>query len=423
MNAAPEEPARRDSMAWRRVAERTGIAPELLVTPGLDRWIEDRARMLDVDSVNYVDRLLADETERRLFASQIAVPESWIGRYPASMDAVRDLAVRIAARGGVFRAISLGCAAGQELFSVVLAARDAGLPDHRLELHGVDRNPEAIARARSGLLPTLAVRSDLPASWRSSVVREPDGWRIADDLRALVRFHEADLLHDPWPIDPGSADLVLCRNVLIYLDPQARRTLVERAASLLSPDGLLLAGHADPPADLRNAFRPVEHPGAFAWRPIAADASSSHPSPIPRTASFPPRSPIVRPTRRHAPSATPADPTPEPPSLDLDHAVLAEIRRAADGGDLDGARARAKAIAGTVAPNADLESLLGEIASADGRSDDARAHWRRALYLDADHAATLVHLAFLSESLGDAEAAAAYRRRLERLGIDTEFES
>ena len=431
MNAPPERsprPPRRDSAAWQRVAALAGLAPELLVTPGLDRWIADRSRTLAVDPHDYVDRLLADESERRRFASQIAVPESWLGRYPASMGVVRDLATRVLDRGGVFRAISIGCAAGQELISVALAARDAGLPDHALELHGVDRNAEAIDRARSGLLPTLAVRADLPEAWRADITREADGWRVGTKVHRSLRFHDADVLHDPWPIEAGSADLVLCRNVLIYLDPTARRTLVRRAAALVAPGGLLLAGHADPPADLREAFRPLDRPGAFAWRPIGAvDQATS--GVVARRAADSDRR-VARPVRPRRAEVDAAVPPPESgPAVTPDPApaatpdLLAEVRRLADAGELDAARARAESMATGTVDDAALESLLGEIASADGRLDDARAHWRRALYLDPAHAETLVHLALLCESQGDAEAALGYRRRLERLGTDTEFES
>ena len=419
MNAAPERPAARDSATWQRVAALSGIAPELLLTPGLDRWIDDRAATLGLATGDYVNRLLRDEAERRRFASQIAVPESWLGRYPASMDAIRTRIAEIAGRGGTFRAISLGCAAGQEVFSVALAARDAGLPDHRMELHGVDRNADAIARATEGLLPSLAVRSDLPNAWQASVTRESDGWRVADDVRAKVRFHEADLLHDAWPIPDGSADLVLCRNVMIYLDPDARQTVVRRAAALLAPNGLLLAGHADPPSDLRTFLQPVDLPGAFAWRLADASVETLRES---RTPQVSPRSRVtVNRERRAAPTSTTTPP--RPPARLPALAELDEIRRLADAGTLDEARRRAEALAHETEATAAIESLLGEIASADGRIDDARAHWRRALYLDPNHAETLVHLALLCEAQGDSEAAAGYRRRLDRLGTDTEFES
>jgi chemotaxis methyl-accepting protein methylase len=280
MNAAPDRPSARDSTSWRRVAALAGISPDLLLTPGLDRWIEDRAATLGVASGDYVDRLLHDEAERRRFASQIAVPESWLGRYPASMDAIRTLVAEIAGRSGTFRAISLGCAAGQEVFSVALAAREAGLPNHRMELHGVDRNDDAIARAGEGVLPSLAVRSDLPDAWQASFSRDADGWRVAADLRAVVRFHAADLLHDPFPIADGTADLVLCRNVMIYLDPDARRTLVRRAAALLewpAARGTRRSACGSPraPAAGRSA-RGVRL--AFAWRDGCGSASSGGPA-------------------------------------------------------------------------------------------------------------------------------------------------
>lgn len=396
--AAPPGPSRRGA-AWTRIADLTGLDLDLFDSAGLDRWIGSRSEALGLDRDDYAGRLAEDESERRLFSAQVAVPESWVGRYPASFDLIARIAGDRAATGDSLRVVSLGCAAGQELVSVALVAIDAGIPASRLDLHGVDRNAEAIARARAGLLPRLAMRGELAERWSSRFVRVDDGWRVPEDLHRVLRFHDADVLVDPVPVADASADLVLCRNVLIYLSPEARRRLVTTAVRLLSPEGTLLVGHADPPADLRSDFHAVDAPGAFAWRLGPSKA------PVPR--STPSRSRPPRRTDSARPSVIDEGPA-SPPTIE-------EIRRLADEGRLDAARELGDRLLESTGSTPELECLLGEVASADDRPGDAREHWRRALYLDAGHAPSLQHLVLLYEASGEPEAAAIHRRRLDRL--------
>ena len=62
-----------------------------------------------------------------------------------------------------------------------------------------------------------------------------------------MEFRALNLIDPAWPIE-GQFDMIFCRNVLMYLERGCRRTVVERMASLLAPDGLLV-------------LDPVEYPG------------------------------------------------------------------------------------------------------------------------------------------------------------------
>jgi chemotaxis protein methyltransferase CheR len=67
-----------------------------------------------------------------------------------------------------------------------------------------------------------------------------DGWRAVEDIRKSVRFQVHNLLEAPP--HPGEFDIVLCRNVLLYLTGEKRRAAFDRIASALAPDGWLMLG-------------------------------------------------------------------------------------------------------------------------------------------------------------------------------------
>jgi chemotaxis protein methyltransferase CheR len=68
----------------------------------------------------------------------------------------------------------------------------------------------------------------------------PDGWRAVEGLRKPARFQVHNLL-EPAP-HPGDFDIVLCRNVLLYLSPEKKALAFERIAGAMAPDGWLMLG-------------------------------------------------------------------------------------------------------------------------------------------------------------------------------------
>ena len=68
----------------------------------------------------------------------------------------------------------------------------------------------------------------------------PDGWRIAEALRKNIRFQVHNLLE--MPPHPGSFDIVLCRNVLLYLCAEKKALAFDRLAASMAEDGYFMLG-------------------------------------------------------------------------------------------------------------------------------------------------------------------------------------
>ena len=100
-------------------------------------------------------------------------------------------------------------------------------------------SPKArLARSRSSWRVSLRVRERRrdQKRWRASA----DGWRAVEALRKPIRFQVHNLLEPPP--HPGAFDIVLCRNVLLYLSPEKKMLAFERIASAMAEDGWLMLG-------------------------------------------------------------------------------------------------------------------------------------------------------------------------------------
>jgi chemotaxis protein methyltransferase CheR len=138
---------------------------------------------------------------------------------------------------------SAGCSTGQEVYS--LAMLFAEEPDQwrgwTIDILGTDVSNACIDRARAGSYSQFEVQRGLGISQMIKWFEEcADGWRAVEPLRKPVRFQVHNLL-EPAP-HPGGFDIVLCRNVLLYLSPEKKTLAFERIAGAMAEDGWLMLG-------------------------------------------------------------------------------------------------------------------------------------------------------------------------------------
>jgi two-component system CheB/CheR fusion protein len=118
---------------------------------------------------------------------------------------------------------------------------EAGL-DIKLQLFASDLDPDAVAVAREGLYPTAIEGQVSTARLTRFFIKEDRGYRVLPDLRAAVVFTVQDVLADP----PFSRlNMISCRNLLIYLSPEAQTKVLSLFHFALVPGGLLLLGSSE----------------------------------------------------------------------------------------------------------------------------------------------------------------------------------
>ncbi len=158
----------------------------------------------------------------------------------------------------LFRVLCAGVSTGQEAYSVAMTIRDAAqqFSGWRAEIIGVDLSPTAIAAASNAHYTQFDVQRGLPIkSLLRSFTKDDAGWQLNSDVRDMVKFQTWNLLTDIYPL--GRFDVILCRNVMVYLDLQAKIDLLQKISRSLADDGVLYLGTQEPLTGVSAAFRPV----------------------------------------------------------------------------------------------------------------------------------------------------------------------
>lgn len=381
---------------------RASLPLETTVLGHAVREARHRAAELRIDERAFVERLRADRSEVERLLRTVVPPETWLFRHAAAFDRIRAwLLERPRTR---VRMLSLGCARGPEPFSLAATAASVGRSAADTEIVGVDWCEANLREAESGSSSPLAQRGPLPEWAAASFAPDERGWlRLDAGARRMLRWVHADIVRDPLP---GTAHLVLCRNVAIYLGDEARRELARRLAACTEPDGLLFVGHADPTCLWEGAFAPSDTPASFGHRPVGfPPAPAAAPNAPPSQARI--ASPLSTPSARPRPKPS------VPPPIRLSP-ELGRAKEFADEGRLEESSDLLERLLGVDPLRADGWSVLGAVRLAQGRVNDAEACFRKVVYLQPDHALSLLQLSALAAARGEHAVAERLRSRAAR---------
>ena len=140
---------------------------------------------------------------------------------------------------------SAGWSTGQEIYSLAMLFAEDPVRWHgwTIDLLGSDVSEVAVNRARSGIYSQFEAQRGLGVTQMIRWFEEgDDGWRVVEALRRNVRFQVHNILEAPPHPGAGQFDIILCRNVLLYLSNEKKRLAFDRLAAALAPDGRLMLG-------------------------------------------------------------------------------------------------------------------------------------------------------------------------------------
>jgi two-component system, chemotaxis family, CheB/CheR fusion protein len=207
------------------------------------RRLERRLRFNNVTTLKQYQPLLeASATESQALLRDLLISVSSFFRDPDAFEALSALVPSLftgKSAADTVRVWVVGCATGEEVYSIamVLSEHAATLADPpRLQLFATDIDEHGYAWARAGLYTTLGVEGIERGMLEKYFMREANGYRITKSLRELVLFAGHNVLHDP----PFSRmDLISCRNLFIYLQPEAQGRVLETFHFATNPGVLL----------------------------------------------------------------------------------------------------------------------------------------------------------------------------------------
>jgi chemotaxis protein methyltransferase CheR len=158
-----------------------------------------------------------------------------------------------------FRILSAGVSTGQEAYSVAMTIKDvsSSFPGWKVEIVGIDISAAAIAAATTGVYNQFEVQRGLPVrTLLQYFTKQDDAWALSDHVKSMVKFQTWNLLDDLYPL--GRFDVVLCRNVLVYLDLKTKLEVLQKLARLLVDDGALYLGLHETVMGVSSSFRAID---------------------------------------------------------------------------------------------------------------------------------------------------------------------
>ncbi len=209
------------------------------------------------DPLHYSAELADRAEEQKRLIAAMGIHVSHFFRNPSTFLALKSRILpellRMSRRqNSKMRIWSVGCALGEEPYSVALLLKEMLQKGDQFAIVGTDLSPDALKRAKSGYYPLDRLKEVPPAMLDNYFSAQAQLYQINEEIRHLVQFFRHDIISEEIIY---RADLILCRNLLIYFSRDKQQQVLELLAGALSPGGYLVLGRAETLApDCRNLF-------------------------------------------------------------------------------------------------------------------------------------------------------------------------
>lgn len=161
------------------------------------------------------------------------------------------------------KSLRIWCAAassGQEPYSIAMTLKEeeASMPGWSYNIKATDISHEILEQAREGVYTQFEVQRGLPVTHLVKYFQQAEDnqkWMLNDDIKSMIKFEYFNLLDNMAGL--GEFDIIFCRNVLIYFDPETKKEVMERMHKQLAPDGFFFLGGAETVLGITDKFQAV----------------------------------------------------------------------------------------------------------------------------------------------------------------------
>jgi chemotaxis methyl-accepting protein methylase/PAS domain-containing protein len=228
----------------------------------LCRRIERRMGIHQIDRTDaYIRFLQTNPQELELLFKELLIGVTCFFRDPAAWEQLKveiipDL-LRSRPSGSTMRAWSVGCSTGEEAYSLAMIFKEAleqVRPDvhFKMQIFATDLDRDAIDKARQAVYPANIVADVSPERLRRFFVQEATGYRIGKEIREMVTFATHNVIMDaPFT----KLDILICRNLLIYLRAEVQKLVLPLFHYSLNPGGIMFLGSAETADSFSDLFQ------------------------------------------------------------------------------------------------------------------------------------------------------------------------
>jgi two-component system CheB/CheR fusion protein len=228
------------------------------------RRIQRRMGMLDIQYLKEYNKYLYHHTnEVTLLQKDLLIGVTEFFRDPAAFLILADKVIpAIFERQRLNKQIRVwvpGCSTGEEVYSIAILMRkfmEETEEVFEIKLFATDLDKDAIKTASKGIYAENISKNVPPDLLKAYFTRNGDHYKVNKEIRQMIIFAEHNLLNDPPFIQ---MDLISCRNLLIYLQPEAQRKVITIFDFSLKSQAYLFLGPSETLGKLTNLFIPLNN--------------------------------------------------------------------------------------------------------------------------------------------------------------------
>ncbi len=245
--------------------EHTGHDFSLYKKNTLFRRIERRKGVHQIEKIHsYVRFLQENPKEIDILFKELLIGVTSFFRDSAVWEKLKEVTIPALINelpiGYVLRAWVAGCSTGEEAYSLAIVFKEVveKTKKHKnlsLQIFATDLDVDAIEKARKGIFPANIITDVSPERIKRFFIPEPDGYRLNATIREMVVFAPQNVIKDP-PFT--KLDLLTCRNMLIYMEPELQKKLMALFNYSLNPGGIMLLGTAESLGSSKEGFEELD---------------------------------------------------------------------------------------------------------------------------------------------------------------------
>ena len=245
--------------------EQTGHDFSLYKKNTLFRRIERRKGIHQIDKIQgYVRFLQENPKEVDILFKELLIGVTSFFRDTIMWDKLKNevlpYLLKTISDGHVLRAWVAGCSTGEEAYSLAIIFKEVlekidGGKNLTLQIFASDIDKDAIDRARKGFFTSNIAVDVQPERLKRFFTVEAEGYRINSALREMVVFAPQSVIKDP-PFT--KLDILMCRNLLIYMEPELQKKLMALFHYSLNPGGIMALGTAETLGNSNVGFKVVD---------------------------------------------------------------------------------------------------------------------------------------------------------------------
>ncbi len=419
------------------LSQKIGLDSRIIGSQKIYRAAENRrdiCRLADLEA--YFKVLKTSPIELQELVEQLVVPETYFFRDRKPFDFLINYVCtnwHSSSHPTKLRLLSVPCASGEEPYSMAIALLEAGLPAHRFSIDAMDISKHAIAKAQQAVYGKNSFRGESWVDTNRYFQATPKGYEVIAPVRSSVNFRQGNLLN-ALSNTQTKYDIIFCRNLLIYLETDACRQVLNILERLLFPKGMLFVGASETAKIPSDRFTSIRQSFTFAYQKV--ESTQVQPPQIETRSHLldnAPQNPLKKPlSSLEKFTASPAQASRDSMGLPnfqknqskktktvstVAQVNLSLVKELADTGQVEAALTRCQDYLKSDFTSVEAYTLLGTLYQTKAEYTQAEQYFRKALYLNPNYYEALMHLALLKEHRGDIAGAQILQQRIQKLQL------